>query len=87
MLRESLLPKLPDCRPGSAPEPQRTRREALEDAARTELDLRAGRNLLDAEWAKARVRLLAFVGILRGWDRKTTVTRLGNVEVLCQLET
>ena len=37
-------------------------------------------------WAAARARLLEFAGILRGWDRKTTASRRGNVEVLCQPE-
>ena len=58
----------------------------LEAAARTAIELRADRALTDAEWAATRTRLLDFAGILRGWDRETTSSRRGNVEVLCQPE-
>ena len=61
-------------------------RELMEAAARTAIELHAGRALTDAEWAAARARLLEFAGILRDWDRKTTASRRGNVEVLCQPE-
>ena len=64
----------------------RDRRKQLEDFARTVLELRADRSLMDAEWAAMRTRLLEFAGILRSWDRKTTASRRGNVEVLCQPE-
>ena len=63
----------------------RSRRQ-IEAAARAAIELRAGRALTDAEWAAARARLLEFAGILRDWDRKTTASRRGNVEVLCQPE-
>jgi hypothetical protein len=61
----------------------RTRGEA---AARAVLELRAGRSLTDAEWATMCARLLEFACVLRGWDRETTASRRGNVEVLCQPE-
>jgi hypothetical protein len=47
--------------------------ESAEGAARTALDLRAGRTLSDADWADAKDRLLEFFNILRGWDRKARV--------------
>jgi hypothetical protein len=55
-------------------------------AGRAALELRVGRALTDAEWAAARARLVEFVSILRGWEQKTTASRRGNVEVLCQRE-
>jgi hypothetical protein len=58
----------------------------LEAAARTAIELRADRTLTDAEWAATRARLLEFAGILRVWDRKTTASSRGSVEVLCQRE-
>ena len=58
----------------------------LEAAARAAIELRADRTLTDAEWAAMRTRLLDFAGILRDWDRKTTASRRGKVEVLCQPE-
>ena len=58
----------------------------MEAAARTAIELHTGRALTDAQWAAARARLLEFAGILRDWDRKTTASRRGNVEVLCQPE-
>jgi hypothetical protein len=61
-------------------------RTQIEDAAHTAIELRAGRALTDAEWARMRTSLWEFVGILRVWDGKTTASRRGNVEVLCQRE-
>jgi hypothetical protein len=58
----------------------------LEARARAAIELCADRSLTDAEWAAMRARLLEFAGILRDWDRKTTASRRGNVEVLCQPE-
>jgi hypothetical protein len=58
----------------------------MEAAARTAIELHAGRALTDDQWAAALARLLEFAGILRDWDRKTTASRRGNVEVLCQPE-
>jgi hypothetical protein len=58
----------------------------LESAARASIEQHAGRILIDEEWLTARARFLEFVGVLRGWDRKTTAPRRGNVEVLCQRE-
>jgi hypothetical protein len=46
------------------------RRQRLEDAARATLDLDADRTLTDAEWARARTRLLEWVAILRAWDQQ-----------------
>ena len=61
-------------------------RGQLEAAARAAIELRADRVLTDTEWAATRARLLEFAGMLRGWDRKTTSSRRGKVEVLCQPE-
>jgi hypothetical protein len=58
----------------------------LEAPARAAIELGADRNLTDAEWAAMRARLSEFAGILRVWDRETTKSRGGNVEVLCQRE-
>jgi len=58
----------------------------LEAAARAAIELRTDRTLTDAEWAATRARLLEFAGILRVWDRKTTASRRGKVEVLCRRE-
>lgn len=62
------------------------RRTQHEVAARAALELRADRNLSEAEWVAARARLMEVVGILRVWDRTTSTSRKGNVEVLCQPE-
>ncbi len=61
-------------------------RSQIEDAARAAIELRVGRALTAAEWGAARARLLEFAAILRDWDRKTTVSQRGNVEVLWQPE-
>jgi hypothetical protein len=58
----------------------------VEIAARVALEPRAGHSLTHAEWSAMRARLLEFASILRDWDRKTTASRRGNVEVLCQRE-
>jgi hypothetical protein len=55
-------------------------------AARAAIELRADRNVCETEWVAMRGRLLEFSGILREWDRKTTASRRGNLEVLCQPE-
>ncbi len=60
--------------------------QATEHAARAAFNERVGRTLTDSEWVATRTKLLDFAGILRGWDRKTTASRRGNVEVLCQRE-
>jgi hypothetical protein len=61
---------------------------ALENAARTALDLRANRAFTDAEWARSCGKLLEFGTIVRGWDQKAgkTAPELGNVERLCLRE-
>ena len=64
----------------------RADRGQMEAAARTAIELHAGRALTDAQWAAARARLLEFTAILRDWDRKTTPSRRDKIEVLCQLE-
>ena len=56
----------------------------METAARSAIELHAGRALTDAQWAAARARLLELAGILRDWDRKDDTSQQGNVEVLCQ---
>jgi hypothetical protein len=43
-------------------------RKSLENTARAALDLRGGRALTDAEWARARTSLIEFVTILRRWE-------------------
>jgi hypothetical protein len=48
---------------------------ALEDAARTSLDLCAGRPHTDTDWARDRSALLEFAIILREWDQKTKKAR------------
>ena len=58
----------------------------IEASARAAMERGANRTFTDAEWAAMRARLRDFVGILRGWDRKTKASRRGNVEVLCQPE-
>jgi hypothetical protein len=58
----------------------------LESAARAALEQRAGRTLIDAEWVRGRAKFMEFGDILREWDRKTTASRRGNVDVLCQPE-
>ncbi len=56
----------------------------LEDGARASLNRCAGRVLTDAEWARARGRLLEFMNILRNWDRQgeTKQSEAGNVVVI-----
>ncbi len=62
-------------------------REVRSDvAAHVALERRVGRGVTDAEWAVARGKFMEFANILRGWDRKTSASGLGNVEVLCQRE-
>jgi hypothetical protein len=58
----------------------------IEAAACAVIQLLADRTLMDTEWALMRTKLLEFAGILRGWDRSTTTSRRGNVEVLCRRE-
>jgi hypothetical protein len=56
----------------------------LENAARAELQLRAGRAFSDGEWGRVRANLLEFVTILRDWDcqSKTNELRVGNVVMI-----
>ena len=61
-------------------------RAEIEAAARTAIELRAGRALTDAEWAAMCARLQEFAAILRLWDREIEALRRGNVELPCQLE-
>jgi hypothetical protein len=67
-------------------EESEVRPNRAESAARASLEQRAGRTLFHAEWVSAQARLLEFVGIVRVWDRKTTASGRGNVEVICQRE-
>jgi hypothetical protein len=65
------------------------RQRQFEAGARAAFELRAGRELSDAEWVALRGRLLEFVGILRAWDHGTNSTnspQRGKVESLCQPE-
>jgi len=57
-----------------------------EAAARAAIEMRLNPMLTEREWVTMRDRLLEFAGILRNWDRKTTASRRGNLEVLCQPE-
>ena len=52
--------------PGPSPEKERAAQGALEACA--------GRTLSDAEWGRARARLLQFVSILRDWHREATAS-------------
>lgn len=61
-------------------------RAQKEVAARAALEPGAGRRFTDAEWAAMRARLLEFADILRVWDRKTTASERGNVEMLWERE-
>ena len=45
-----------------------------ERTARAAVEARAGRTLGDAEWGRARARLLDFVSILRAWHREATAS-------------
>jgi hypothetical protein len=76
--------------PSFAVQPNSTRFDVsanlLESAARASLEQRAGRTFIDTEWVRVRARLMEFIGILRSWDRMTTPSGRGNVEVLCQRE-
>jgi hypothetical protein len=56
----------------------------LEAAAREELNSRAGRRLSDEEWAATRRGLIAFIRILRGWDRPKMDDRNGKVVGLAE---
>ena len=60
------------------------RAERLEGVARAKLESDAGRCLTDAEWVRARSRLLQFAMILYGWDRlaRTKETGADNVVVV-----
>jgi hypothetical protein len=60
---------------------QQARPTDLEAAARTSLDLQVGRSFTEAEWARARARLLEFVIRLRDWEQnaKTSSSELGKV--------
>lgn len=62
------------------------RQRQLEAGARTAFELRAGRELTDAEWVALRGRLVEFVAILRAWDQTTIRPQSGKVEKLCQRE-
>lgn len=57
-----------------------------EKVARDTLDITIGRATTDAEWARARVRLLEFVTVLRGWDlpAQTDESEVGNVILIRQ---
>jgi hypothetical protein len=56
----------------------------LESTARGALEGVASRPFSDLEWGRMRARLLEFVGILREWDRQTTMSapRADNVVMI-----
>jgi hypothetical protein len=58
----------------------------LENAARAELRLLAGRAFSDREWERVRANLLEFVTILRDWDgqSQTEEFRAGNVVMITE---
>jgi len=58
----------------------------LENAARRALDRHVGRAVTDAEWARARARLVEFATILRTWQQKAPASerQFGNVISICQ---
>ena len=55
-------------------EPADTHLQPAEIAARRALDLLVGRTLTNAEWSRARAKLLQFMSILRAWDRQPSPT-------------
>ena len=60
------------------------RQRQFEAGARAAFELRAGRELSDAEWVALRGRLLEFVRLLRAWHQTTIRPQRGNLEKLCQ---
>jgi hypothetical protein len=58
-------------------ERSRTRPQLLEEAARASLNLDANVAFTDAEWARARTRLLEFVTLLRDWAQHATTIGYG----------
>ena len=44
-------------------------RKGLASVARAAVDLRVGRVLTDAEWARARATLIEFVTLMRKWEQ------------------
>lgn len=58
--------------------------QQLEATAREELNSRVGRRLSDEEWAATRTGLIAFIKILRGWDRPKMDDRNGKVAGLAE---
>ena len=57
-----------------------------EKAARDTLNIHSGRAATDAEWTRARARLLEFVTVLRSWDLpgETDQSEVGNVILIPQ---
>ena len=57
-----------------------------EKAARDTLNVHIGRDTSDAEWTRARARLLEFVTVLRSWDLpvETDESEVGNVILIRQ---
>jgi hypothetical protein len=55
-------------------------------AARDTLNIHIGRATSDAEWTRARARLLEFVTVLRSWDLpvETDESEVGNVILIPQ---
>jgi hypothetical protein len=57
-----------------------------ENAARAELQLRAGRAFSDREWGRVRANLLGFVTILQDWDCQSKTNELRVVNVVKTME-
>ncbi len=66
---------------------QTNRDQHLELAARAELDAQAGRRVSDAEWAAAKLGLVAFARILRGWHQQASTDRRPRAEIIAFPET
>jgi hypothetical protein len=63
-------------RPGNSGNGPQSSAARLE-SARAAIELRAGRNLTNVEWARASARLLEFVSILRAWKQQAKAPEPG----------
>lgn len=68
------------------PGPKRCGSPGLEQAARAEVNARAGREISDEEWIQTRGRLIAFVNILRLWEQRAKTHDRNGAEELAEAE-